>query len=119
MPTAILVDNSRDKPRLKQILIRHSYKVLAETEECKEVLALYDRYHPDLVLIDVSMSDGKGLECLEDLHKMYPQAQFIVCSELSDIRLLDRCASLGVMDFIQKPLLHRLSSALEKLDNDN
>ncbi|SDP17025.1 response regulator [Halobacillus aidingensis] len=115
MPTALLVDNSREKFRLKSILERHSYKVLAETEDCMEVLSLYDRYHPELVLMDVSMSDMEGLECLEELHSKYPKAQVIVCSELSDIQLLDRCASLGVIDFIQKPLFHRLSSAIEKL----
>ncbi|MEC3884600.1 response regulator [Halobacillus sp. HZG1] len=118
MPTAILVDNSRHKARLREILVRHSYKVLAETEDCMEVLSLYKRYHPDLVLIDVSMSDMQGLECLEDLHNNYPKAKVIVCSELSDIRLLDRCAYLGVIDFIQKPLLHRLSSALDKIENN-
>ncbi|MGP4061482.1 response regulator [Halobacillus sp. H74] len=113
MPTAILVDDSCHKTRLKEILERHSYKVLAETDYCTEVLSLYDRYHPDLVLIDISMSEMQGLECLENLHGKYPIAQVLVCSEVSDIYILDRCASLGVTDFIEKPLLHRLSAALE------
>lgn len=118
MPTAILIDDSLHKTRLKEILVRHSYDVLAETKYCMEVLSLYDRYHPDLVLIDVSMSEMQGLECLENLRIKHPEAQVLVCSEMSDIHILDRCASLGVIDFIQKPLLHRLSSALEKLEDN-
>ncbi|GEN54944.1 response regulator [Halobacillus faecis] len=115
MPTAILVDNTRDKLRLKSILERHSYTVLAETEKGAEILSLYNRYQPDLVLMDVQISHRQGLKYLKELRSEYPKAQVIVCSEHSDIQLLDQCASIGVIDFIQKPLLHRLSSAIEKI----
>ncbi|MBN9653257.1 response regulator [Halobacillus sp. GSS1] len=114
MPTAILVDNTRDKLRLKSILERHSYTVLAETENGTEVISLYDRYQPDLVLMDVQTSDMQDLKALRS---KYPKAQVIVCSEHSDIHILDQCASIGVIDFIQKPLLHRLSPAIEKLNH--
>ena len=61
---------------------------------------------PDLILLDLMLPDGSGLEVLEALSKRAPDARptSVVLTASQDATLRERCRELHVADFMTKPV---------------
>ena len=67
---------------------------------------------PHVLLLDVGLPDGNGLDLVDYIKKVSPQTQIIVLTSLSDEATLMRAISCGVSGFISKssPLTELLSA---------
>src|SRR5258708_34799602 len=57
---------------------------------------------PDVVLLDLSLSESKGLECLEQARSVTEQVPIIVLSSLDDENLALRAVQEGAQDYLVK-----------------
>jgi DNA-binding NarL/FixJ family response regulator len=55
-------------------------EVVAEAQDGREVLDLVDTHHPDIVLMDISMSGMNGLEATLQLKKQHPRIHVMILS---------------------------------------
>lgn len=72
-PSILVVDDEPDlRTLMDRILKRRGYDVrtAAGVEEARAALDAYDE-PPDLVITDISMPDGRGLDLAEEVHKRY------------------------------------------------
>ncbi|MFX1512237.1 MAG: response regulator, partial [Promethearchaeota archaeon] len=58
---------------------------------------------PDIVIIDVGISNSNGLECLKQLRELDPNVKIIVVTGYGQENLLLDFLKAGAVDFIIKP----------------
>jgi two-component system, chemotaxis family, chemotaxis protein CheY len=105
MATILLVDDSNLSRRiLRRILEPDGHAIL----EAADGMAAIERYfldHPDLVLLDMTMSGMHGLEVLSKLREIDPGARVIVAT--ADIQSSTRSLvqEAGGAGFVSKPFV--------------
>ena len=105
-PTAIVVDDSiTARTLLKAALSQAGFDVVAEAERGDQVLALYEKYRPSLLTLDIVMPILDGVAAAEKLFGKYPEATVVMCSSLSAKDKIMACRDLGVKHFILKPMV--------------
>jgi len=79
------------------------YQIL-EAETLEEALELWRSEAPDLVLTDIHLPDGSGLELLEAIKKTHPRQNFpvIMMTGQGDERLAVEAMKLGASDYLVK-----------------
>lgn len=101
---------------LGQILADEGYEV-AGTPSGEEALRIYRERHPVAVFLDVWLPDRDGLETLQALRAMDPDASVIMMSGHGQAATAVRAIKLGAHDYLEKPLalervVETLASAL-------
>lgn len=75
-----------------------------EAEDGGEALAKIPLCKPDIVIADVRMPDIDGLELCARLKAEYPEIKVIIISGYQEFEYARQAVSLGVFDYIVKPL---------------
>jgi two-component system, chemotaxis family, chemotaxis protein CheY len=104
MKARVLVvdDSALARRNLRQILESANCEV-AEAEDGLSALERYFLEKPDVVLLDLVMRGMYGLDVLEKLRQLDPEAKVVVVSadvQISSQQLVDQA---GAMAFITKP----------------
>ena len=87
-----------------QFLKRHKeVEVVGEAEGCSEAIQKIKKLHPDIVITDLSLSEGSGVDVAKQVKEVFPNTAVYLFSayevnEIRDLRTL-RSPSDG---FIQK-----------------
>ncbi|NLI79346.1 MAG: sigma-54-dependent Fis family transcriptional regulator [Candidatus Riflebacteria bacterium] len=103
-PAKILVVDDEHSVRwaFEKTLTKAGYEVaLAETGT--KGLAMFESFQPDLTLLDIRMPEMDGLQVLEKVRGLRPDAQVIVMTAYSDMETTVSAMKLGAYDFLTKP----------------
>jgi DNA-binding NarL/FixJ family response regulator len=79
-----------------------NFEIVATACDGLDLLWQVDRFRPDLVLTDLSMSGMSGLEAAAALRKSYADMRIIIFSELSGLSLPEECTRHGADTFVEK-----------------
>ena len=103
MAKILVVDDSGMSRRTLRKILESAGHEIIEAEEGIIALERYFLDKPELVLLDLTMSGMYGIDVLNKLREMDPQARVIIAS--ADIQSSTReiVAAGGAMDFIHKP----------------
>ena len=75
-----------------------------ETENSAEkALALIHKNQYNLVLLDIKLPDGNGLEILKHILKLSPNMPVIIITGGNDVEVAEECLKVGAVDYITKP----------------
>ncbi len=81
----------------------------------KEALKLFRQETFDLVLLDMRLPDGDGLDLLAQLQEIAPEVQMVVITGYGDVDNAVQAMKMGAYDYITKPFdLDRLALVMEK-----
>ena len=80
MPGILLVDDEDVVRGLLKLLLTSSGYEVWEASDGNRVNELYERYRPDLVVIDIIMPDKEGLEVIKELRRIDRNAKIIAMS---------------------------------------
>ena len=69
-----------------------------------EGYSLYEKYKPDIIVSDVSMPNLNGLDMVEKIRKTDLETKIIMLSAYSDKEKLLQAISLGLVDYLIKPI---------------
>ncbi|MHC4173551.1 MAG: sigma-54-dependent transcriptional regulator [Planctomycetota bacterium] len=75
------------------------------TETLKSAMAKLEGEHYCLVIIDVNLPDGDGLELLDIISNNYPQTVSIVITGYGTIESAVRAIKRGAYDYLTKPII--------------
>lgn len=75
---------------------------VVEAETCKELLQRLDESEPDLLILDLQMTDGSALDHLEAICKKHPNMRVLVYSMRSEKIYAQRVLALGGVGFLSK-----------------
>ncbi len=90
----------------KEILQHLGYRVTSRTgsvEALAAFTAMPDRY--DLVITDNTMPNMTGIDLTRELKKIKPGIRIIICSGFSEKIDQNELDTLGVNDFVFKPII--------------
>jgi DNA-binding NarL/FixJ family response regulator len=87
---------------LQARLSRLGYVVAAALTHPLELLPAYQKFAPDLVLVDLSLPGTDGAELARQLLTSHPEAKVVVLSAYDDAASIARCLDAGACGFISK-----------------
>jgi len=103
-PTILIVDDALfTRMMLRNILSDNGFNAVVEAETGNEAIWAYERWKPDLVIMDINMPEMDGITALKNILRMDPGARIIICSALGERQLMVEALEEGVIDFITKP----------------
>ena len=76
--------------------------VVGEAQNVAEALAGIDSSRPDVVILDIQMPGGSGIDVLRDLKLNYPDTIAIMLTNHPYPQYQQRCAELGADFFLSK-----------------
>ena len=88
---------------IKDIFTRAGYEVVAEAENGEIAVESYQDVKPDLVTMDIVMPKKSGIEALQDIMALDPDACIVMVSALGQDSLVLEAVESGAKDFIVKP----------------
>ena len=99
----LVVDDERlIRWSLEQHLRREGYTVQS-AETCSDALQRVQAEPPDLILLDVRLPDGDGVDFLERLRSADPDCQVILMTAHGGVASAVRAMKLGAQDYVSKP----------------
>ncbi len=103
------------RERIREILESAGHQVVAEGQNGREAVELYENEGPDLMTLDLVMPEVGGIDALREIRIRHPDARVIVCSSLSDQDAIIQAVGLGARDYVLKPIdPERLLEAVAK-----
>ncbi|RJP26443.1 MAG: response regulator [Actinobacteria bacterium] len=88
---------------LRNVLSENGFNAIVEAETGTEAIWAYERWKPDLVIMDINMPEMDGMAAAKSILRTDPQARIIICSALGEKHLMLEALEEGVKDFITKP----------------
>ena len=85
-----------------RLLLEPDMTLVGEASSGKEALALIQRLHPDVVLMDIEMPDMDGITATTALHSIVPQSATVMLSIHSDHVTRARAQTAGAKAFVEK-----------------
>lgn len=89
--------------KLKDILEKSGYEVIAEAKNGAEAIEKYKAERPDIVTMDITMPEMNGIEALKGIRQFDPGARIIMCSAMGQQAMVMEAIQSGAVDFIVKP----------------
>lgn len=103
-PRLIVVDDSKFTHKVLQTqLDKTGVEIVGNAMNGAEAVELYDKLHPDIVLLDCIMPVMDGPSAIAELMKREPRPVIIVLSSLGCEENVVKCLQLGARTFVQKP----------------
>jgi len=99
----IIDDNPMMRSMLRLGANEAELAVLGEAGTAQSGLARCTQLMPDIVLLDIGLPDGDGLEVLAQLRDQAPDVFVIIVSGHNDQAVVQTAVSRGAMGFIVKP----------------
>ena len=101
--------------KLKDILEKNGYEVVAEAQNGNEAVEKYKEVNPDVVTMDITMPEKDGVEALKEIKAFDKNAIVLMCSAMGQQTMVMDAIRAGAMDFIVKPFdTERVIKALDK-----
>lgn len=89
--------------KLKDILEKNGYEVVAEAQNGADAVEKYKAEKPDIVTMDITMPEMDGIQALKNIKKLDPSAKVIMCSAMGQQAMVMEAIQSGALDFIVKP----------------
>lgn len=104
MKKILIVDDSNFmRGIIKGTLIKGGFEICGEANNGKEAIEKYKELKPDIVTLDITMSEMDGISACEEIIKINPDAKIIMCSAMGQKILIKEAIQAGAKDFIIKP----------------
>lgn len=85
---------------------------VATASTAEEALAILNRLNPDLAIVDMLLPKGHGRQVLQEIRKRGLPTRMVVVTGSDDLELKKEAQSLGVSDYVFKPVTLRDLDAL-------
>ncbi len=89
-------------------------KVVAEAGSAAEAIAAAEAHRPDVVVMDIRMPGGSGIEACEVITTRYPEIRVIMLTSHTDDELIFRALQSGASGYVLKQVGNR--SLIDALD---
>ncbi|MGE5207575.1 MAG: response regulator [Chlamydiota bacterium] len=101
----LIVDDSVfARKNLSRMIESFGGQVAGEAGNGRAAIVEYDRLHPDLVLMDITMPEMEGIEAAENIVRQHPEARVIMVSSVGYQENIVAALQHGARHFVQKPV---------------
>jgi two-component system nitrogen regulation response regulator NtrX len=104
MACLLVVDDEPNIRRMLAALLEEEGHVVAAAGTVAEAVAALPGVAPDVVLLDLMLPDGSGMDVLERMRRQDPTVPVVMMSGRATLSDAVRATRLGAFHFIEKPL---------------
>ena len=116
MRVLIVDDSPVIRALLQDMLEALGHQVVGEADKVQEAIDAYKATRPDLVALDVSLTDGDGLTVLRGIRAASPAAKVVMITANDHAQLREEAAAAGAAGFLAKPFnAQEIAAALSRL----
>lgn len=104
-----------DNPEVRQMIKRFIQDIANEIKECadsEEILAAYELFLPDWVLLDIEMKKSGGFAAAQQIKQSFPNAGIIFLTSFDDANLRTIANEIGAKGFVLKENLSILRKVI-------
>ena len=102
--TILVVDDEHGVRQSFNMVLKDEYNVLlAGTGE--EMIEIFTKNSVDLILLDILLPDGSGLDLLANLMETDPNVEIIMVTAVNDVQAAVKAIKLGAYEYIIKPFV--------------
>lgn len=118
-PCRIIVadDHALFRQGLKNLLgARPDLEVIGEAGDGLQLLDLLNQSLPDIILLDISMPNLRGLEAVHEIKRAHPRVKILILTMHKDKQYLEQAISAGARGYLLKEDTNtELFTAIEKI----
>lgn len=104
-PVLVVDDSEVVRAVLADMLDRFGFPDVRFAANAQAALQVWDEARPGIILLDITMPEVPGTRVATHILREDPQAKVIVVSAVSrDAALVESVISLGVYDYLRKPV---------------
>ncbi|MBE9524368.1 MAG: response regulator transcription factor [Chloroflexi bacterium] len=90
---------------LKALLDRHpQFEVVAEAGTAREALQLVEQHSPDVVVMDIRLPGGSGIDACEKITEEHPNTQVIMLTSYAEDEMLFSAIRAGAAGYVLKQI---------------
>ena len=90
---------------LKSLLDRHSdFEVVAEAATAREAIERVATHNPDVVVMDIRLPGGSGIEACEEIAEKYPGTKVIMLTSYAEDEMLFSAIRAGASGYVLKQI---------------
>jgi len=105
MPKLLIVDDELDvREFAKNFFSRRNIECFTAAGGI-EAVSLFKEHRPNLTLLDIRMEDKNGIDVLEEIKKIDPNAKVIMVTGVEEEEAANKSKELGAIGYIHKPLV--------------
>jgi DNA-binding NarL/FixJ family response regulator len=117
-PSVVIVDDHRIFRTGVKAELDGMVEVLGEAETIEEAVRAIAELEPDVVLLDVHMPGGGGVEVIEQVSKLRPQQRFLALSVSDDPEDVIAIVRAGARGYVTKTITgDELADAVRRVHN--
>lgn len=115
--TLVIEDDERIGAILAELVSSTpGYSLLGRAESLAQADLMMRATDPQLLVVDISLPDGSGLEWVNRLRSHNREVFVVMVTASCDVETIQQALNLGVQDYIIKPLrLFRIQQSLEEI----
>lgn len=88
---------------LKQLIdSQPNISVIGTAENCKEFYSLVEISNPDIILLDINLPDGNGIDLCNSIHEKTAEIGIIAVSSFSEYVYINKMLSNGANGYLLK-----------------
>ncbi|OQY38737.1 MAG: hypothetical protein B6226_03195 [Candidatus Cloacimonetes bacterium 4572_65] len=116
--TALIIDDEkRITFELKEFFEINDYETF-RAHSVKEGIELLKQHHIDILIQDIKLPDGSGLDILKMVKTNFPNTDVVMISGHGDMDTVIEAMRKGATDYLKKPFTHNdILIALERINN--
>lgn len=99
----IAEDTAYMREMMKRIFNEMGLQVVGEAATGSTVLSQYNQLQPDLLVLNLVMPKMKGIDMLEQVKTLDPNATVLVCSAMGQAPTIFEAIRSGATEFVVKP----------------
>jgi two-component system, sensor histidine kinase and response regulator len=104
----LAVDDDPVNQKIIQILLQSIGFNCTIAKNGREAVELFNRIHPDLIIMDLMMPEVDGFHATIDIRRLEfgtgQQVPIIACTAMEYRLVKEQCVAAGINDFMQKPI---------------
>jgi DNA-binding NarL/FixJ family response regulator len=90
---------------LRALLERHpQFEIVAEAATAREALEQVSQYAPDVVVMDIRLPGGSGIEACEEISEKYPNSKVIMLTSYAEDEMLFSAIRAGASGYVLKQI---------------
>lgn len=118
MRVLLVDDDALITSALKMILELEEIEVVGVGHDGQDAIRLYDQLKPDILLMDIRMSDLSGLQAAKVILHNHPDAKILLLTTFSDDDYIIQALKCGVKGYLIKQDYTSIIPALNAVIND-
>jgi DNA-binding NarL/FixJ family response regulator len=90
---------------LRALLERHpQFEVVAEAGTARDAIEQVEQYSPDVVVMDIRLPGGSGIEACEEISEKYPETKVIMLTSYAEDEMLFSAIRAGASGYVLKQI---------------